>query len=110
MREPGFYWVLREIWSGAPEVAHWDGEEWWTCGLDYGTPDDADPPIEVLSERILEPGDEVAPKPELLDLYKSAALIGKAMPVGARVQIDGFYCKMLVRNPKPPKAKPRASK
>lgn len=109
MRAQGFYWVRREIWSGEPEVAHWDGQEWFPCGIEYGTSDNAYPPIEVLSGCIAPPS-EVAPKPELMDLYKSAAIIGKSLSVGGRIDIDGFYCKMLVRNPKPPKAKRRASK
>lgn len=56
MRELGFYWVRRECWSGEPEVAHWDGNEWFQCGDDRGAYDDSEPPVEVLSERLTPPG------------------------------------------------------
>lgn len=52
VRELGFYWVRRECWSGEPEVAHWDGNEWFQCGDDRGAYDDSEPPVEVLSERL----------------------------------------------------------
>jgi hypothetical protein len=57
MREPGFYWVRRESWSGEPEVAHYDGEAFYPCGDDRCAMEDSDDPVQVLSERLEPPGD-----------------------------------------------------
>jgi hypothetical protein len=113
MREPGFYWVRRESWSGEPEVAHYDGEAFYPCGDDRCAMEDSDDPVQVLSERLVPPG--APPKPvtcyvcdepaDLMDAYKRAALIGKQLPKGGRVELDGLYCKMILRNPKQRSAK-----
>lgn len=87
-----------EVGGNAPEIAHWDGGEWFLSGSEVP---EVGYRFEVLSERLGPPGAMAALTPRtLLDIYKGAALIGKQMGVGGRIEIDGRYCKMLVRHPK----------
>ncbi len=48
-REPGYYWVILDEVS-EPEIAHWDGDDWFPVGSGV-----AIEPKAVLSERIEPP-------------------------------------------------------
>ena len=47
-RQPGFYWV--QLGQNPPEIACWQGAEWWLCGNEKPWQPDA---VEVLSERLV---------------------------------------------------------
>lgn len=48
-REPGWYWIKC---NDQPEVAEWDGEDWWVAGMAEALSDRF---VVVLSERLTPP-------------------------------------------------------
>lgn len=50
-REAGFYWIAGNEFS-PPEIAKWDGMNWWTAGADQPIQIG---PVDVLSDRLSPP-------------------------------------------------------
>lgn len=109
-RPAGFYWViLDEINHPEPIVAEnrvelcgqmsrepYLDQDWFICGDECGgaKPDH----VFCRCERI-DPDN-------ILGVYKLAALFAKGMEPGSRFDMEGQYCVMKLRNPKPRKDKP----
>ena len=101
MREPGFYWVR---WEGIHQVAEWDqnDDSWLLSGWDVPQSEDK---VEVLSERLQPPVPGLPEADTFWSLYKRLCKLSASIAVGGKVEIDGRLCKVVCRNPKPPKAK-----
>lgn len=53
--EPGHYWV--KFAGEEPDVAHWDGTNWWICEAELPPSSDGEPnAVPLISGRIVPPG------------------------------------------------------